>query len=157
MQPEDVETFRLAAWNSHAPGRLRARTGTEIEPRVRDRVDAELTRKTRRAMLARKRAQARRLEAGSNRPPRNDPVHVTATGRAAQPPKGPRLVVRPRGGCLASAGRSRGQWEAAGALLAELDPPTGDRKALREALRGNSAFPLSPYWRSTGLSEPASK
>lgn len=69
VQPEDVETFQLAAQQPHAMAKLRRRIRTEIEPTIRDSVNAELTRKTRRAMLAHERAKARRLQAGSNRPP----------------------------------------------------------------------------------------
>ena len=69
VQPEDVETFQLAAQQPHALGKLRKRIRTEIEPGIRDGLEADLTRKTRRALLAQRRARARRLQAGSNRPP----------------------------------------------------------------------------------------
>ena len=69
LQPEDVDLFQTAAQNPHAIAKLRRRIRAEIEPDIRKKVEAELTRKTHRAMIVQKRAQARRLQAGSNRPP----------------------------------------------------------------------------------------
>ena len=69
VQPEDVDLFQTAARNPQALNRLRRRIRAEIEPGIREKVEAELTRKTQRAILAQKRAQVRRQQAGSNRPP----------------------------------------------------------------------------------------
>ena len=69
VKPEDVEAHQLAAQQPHALNRLRKKVERELRPQIETKVAAELERKTRRAMLIQKRAQARRQTAGSNRPP----------------------------------------------------------------------------------------
>ena len=73
MKPEDKPALREIARQPHALARLRAEIEADIRrelgPQIERRVEAELTRKTRRAMLAQKRAQARRQQTGSNHPP----------------------------------------------------------------------------------------
>ena len=73
VKPEDKSALKEIARQPHAIAKRRAEIEAEIRrelgPQIKKRVEAELTRKTRRAMLAQKRAQARRQQAGSNRPP----------------------------------------------------------------------------------------
>lgn len=69
VQPEDVVSLRLAAKQPHALAQQRAKVEAEIERQMWGKVAAKLERRTERAMLAQKRAQARRQTAGSNRPP----------------------------------------------------------------------------------------
>lgn len=69
VAPEQVEDMRLVAKQPHALARLRRQIIEDLRPKIERQVRDELARKTRRAMLAQKRAQARRQQAGSNRPP----------------------------------------------------------------------------------------
>ena len=69
VQPEDVEAVRLVARQPHAMARLAARTERELRPKIESKISARLERRTMRAMLVQRRAQARRTLAGSNRPP----------------------------------------------------------------------------------------
>ncbi len=69
VRPEDVEDISLAARCPHALSKLKKKILEDLRPKIEKQIEAELTRKTRRAMLAQKRAQARRQHAGSNRPP----------------------------------------------------------------------------------------
>lgn len=72
-QPEDVDALKLAAKQPHSLAQLRAKVEAElrkeIEPRLRRKVEDQLYAKTHRAILAQKRAQARRAAIGANRPP----------------------------------------------------------------------------------------
>ena len=69
VQPENVEAHRVAAEQPQALNRIRRRVEAEVERETRARVGARLDRRTERALLAQRRARARRLQAGSNRPP----------------------------------------------------------------------------------------
>ena len=69
VQPQDADTIRLAAQQPHALNRLRKQVERELKPKITAKIAAELERKTRRAMLAQRRAQARQQTTGSNRPP----------------------------------------------------------------------------------------
>jgi len=73
VKPEDKETLKKIARQPHAMARylaeIEADIRREFEPRIKRRVEGELSRKTHRALLAQKRAQVRRQQAGSNRPP----------------------------------------------------------------------------------------
>ncbi len=68
MPPEDVEDIRLAARRLQALSKLTAEVRAEIGEEIRLRVAGKLERRTERAMIARKRTQARKQGAGSNRP-----------------------------------------------------------------------------------------
>ena len=59
----------LAAKQPHALAKLKRAVQDELKPEIERQVRHQLTRTTRRAMLAQRRAQARRQAAGSNRPP----------------------------------------------------------------------------------------
>ena len=73
VKPEDKVALKEIARQPHAIAKRRAAIEAEIRqelgPQIERRVAAELTRKTRRALLAQRRARARRLQTGSNRPP----------------------------------------------------------------------------------------
>lgn len=69
VQPEDVDTLRAATRQPHIMAELERRVRDEIIPEIRDQVERELLLRQRRAILAQKRAQVRRLQAGSNRLP----------------------------------------------------------------------------------------
>ena len=69
VRPENVETHRIAAEQPQALNRIRRRVETEVERETRARVSARLDRRTERALLAQRRARARRQQASSNRPP----------------------------------------------------------------------------------------
>ena len=73
VKPEDKPALKEIARQPHAIAKRLAQIEAEIRrelgPRIEARVAAELKRKTRRAMIAQKRAQARRQQAGANRPP----------------------------------------------------------------------------------------
>ena len=53
----------------HVRAAIEAEIRQELEPQIERWIAADLTRKTRHALLAQRRARARRLQAGSNRPP----------------------------------------------------------------------------------------
>ena len=69
VQPEHVETHKIAAENPHALAQLRREVQARIEREMWDRVAAKMERRVERAFLAQKRAQVRRQQTGSNRPP----------------------------------------------------------------------------------------
>ena len=69
VQPEDVEAVRLVARQPHALARYRAEVERELRPKIESKISGRLERRTMRAMLVQRRAQARRTLAGSNRPP----------------------------------------------------------------------------------------
>lgn len=69
VREEDIDDLRLAARQSQALSKLKRQVIADLRPKIEAQVAGELTRKTRRAMLAQRRAQARRQAAGSNRPP----------------------------------------------------------------------------------------
>ena len=77
VQPEDVEAVRLVARQPHALARyrakverdLRSKIERDLRPEIEREISARLDRKTTHAMLVQRRAHARRMLAGSNRPP----------------------------------------------------------------------------------------
>ena len=73
VEPEAVPDLRLAARQPHALSKLRQEVEAELRPKieleVRQRITGKLERRTERAMLAQRRAQVRRQQARSNRPP----------------------------------------------------------------------------------------
>ena len=69
VRPEDAEAHKIAAEQPQALNRIRKTVEARIERETWARVAARLDRRTERALLAQRRAQARRLQAGSNRPP----------------------------------------------------------------------------------------
>ncbi len=73
VRPEDVEDLKLAARQPHSLAKLRTEVRADLvkslEPAIKRRVQDELLRKTRRAMLIQKRSQALRALSGANRPP----------------------------------------------------------------------------------------
>ena len=73
VKPEDKPALKEIARQPHAIAKrlaqIEAETRRELEPQITARITAELERKTRNALLAQKRAQVRRQQAGSNRPP----------------------------------------------------------------------------------------
>ncbi|WP_316015342.1 hypothetical protein [Roseobacter sp. HKCCA0434] len=79
VRPEDAAALKDITRQPHAIAALRDRVTAEVEAELRPgilaRVRAELSRKTRRAMLVQERARARTQGAGSNRPP--DAVRFT--------------------------------------------------------------------------------
>ena len=73
VKPEHKEAFKLLSRQPHAISRHLAaferEFKREVAPKVKERIENQLARKTRRAMIVQKRAQARRLQAGSNQRP----------------------------------------------------------------------------------------
>ena len=69
VQPEDVEAVRLVARQPAALARYRAEVERELRPKIESKISGRLERRTMRAMLVQRRAEARRTLAGSNRPP----------------------------------------------------------------------------------------
>jgi len=73
VRPEDVEPLKEISRQPHTIAKRRAKVQAEIErelrPAIKAKVAAQLERKTQRALLIQKRAQARLHPASSNRPP----------------------------------------------------------------------------------------
>ena len=69
VEPEAVDDLRLAAKQPHALARLKRAVQDELKPEIERQVRHHLTRTTRRAMLAQRRAQVRRQAGERNRPP----------------------------------------------------------------------------------------
>ena len=76
VRPEDKESLKMISQQPHAMVRyrakverdLRAKIERDLRPKIEREISARLKRRTMRAMLAQRRAQARRTLAGSNRP-----------------------------------------------------------------------------------------
>lgn len=72
-RPEDVDALKTIARQPHEILKLHRKVTAEIErelrPKIERKISAWLVGKTRRAMLVQRRAQARRMLAGNNRPP----------------------------------------------------------------------------------------
>ena len=69
VRPEDKESLKVICRQPHALARFRAEVEQELRPKIERKISARLERRTERAMLVQRRAQARRMLAGSNRPP----------------------------------------------------------------------------------------
>jgi hypothetical protein len=72
-RPEDVDALKTIARQPHSIAKLRNKVERELiktmQPKIREKVAEQLTKKTRRAMLIQKRAAALRQPASSNAPP----------------------------------------------------------------------------------------
>jgi hypothetical protein len=86
VRPEDVSALKLAAQQPHSLAKLRKQVEADVtanlKPQIINKVEGMLLKRTNRAMLAQKRAQARKSLAGSNRPP--NCVRFTIRPPAAQ-------------------------------------------------------------------------
>ena len=69
VRPEDKERLKVISQQPHAMARLAARIERELRPKIESKISGRLERRTMRAMLVQRRAQARRTLAASNRPP----------------------------------------------------------------------------------------
>ena len=69
VRPEDKESLKVICQQPHAMARLAAQVERELRPKIESKISRRLERRTMRAMLVQRRAQARRTLAGSNRPP----------------------------------------------------------------------------------------
>ena len=69
VRPEDKESLKMIAQQPHAMARYRAKVERDLRPKIERKISARLDRKTTHAMLVQRRAHARRMLAGSNRPP----------------------------------------------------------------------------------------
>ena len=69
VRPEDKESLKVISQQPHAMARYRAEVERELRPKIESKISRRLERRTMRAMLVQRRAQARRTLAGSNRPP----------------------------------------------------------------------------------------
>ena len=69
VRPEDKESLKMISQQPHALARYRAKVERDLRPKIERKISARLERRTMRAMLVQRRAQARRTLAGSNRPP----------------------------------------------------------------------------------------
>ena len=77
VRPEDKESLKMISQQPHAMVRyrakverdLRAKIERDLRPKIEREISARLKRRTMRAMLVQRRAQARRTLAASNRPP----------------------------------------------------------------------------------------
>ena len=86
VKPEDVPALKLAAQQPHSLAKLKKQVEADVtaalKPRITKKVEQVLMQRTYRAMLAQKRAQARRSIAGANRPP--NCIRFTKAPPAAQ-------------------------------------------------------------------------
>ena len=69
VRPEDKEMLKVICQQPHAMARLAAQVERELRPKIESKISRRLERRTMRAMLVQRRAEARRTLAGSNRPP----------------------------------------------------------------------------------------
>ena len=69
VRPEDKESLKMISQQPHALARYRAKVERDLRPKIERKISARLERRTMRAMLVQRRAQARRMLAASNRPP----------------------------------------------------------------------------------------
>ena len=69
VRPEDKESLKMISQQPHAMVRYRAKVERDLRPKIERKISGRLERRTMRAMLVQRRAQARRTLAGSNRPP----------------------------------------------------------------------------------------
>ena len=69
VRPEDKESLKMISQQPHAMVRYRAKIERDLRPKIEREISARLKRRTMRAMLVQRRAQARRTLAGSNHPP----------------------------------------------------------------------------------------
>ncbi|RED10687.1 hypothetical protein [Pontivivens insulae] len=123
-RPEDIPMLKDIARQPHAIAAMRDKVAGEIEAELRPVLEKKIARqmevRTRRAMLVQKRAQVRRQQAGSNRPPDGVRFQLKPPGAVRQRIKQAGWLYDPVA-AVWHLPEDPSHWDNAEALMAELD------------------------------------
>ena len=129
VRPEDKDRLKVISRQPHAMARLAAQIERELRPKIESKISGRLERRTMRAMLVQRRAQARRTLAGSNRPPELVRFLTKPSGAVRNQLKSSGWLYDPVA-CVWHLPDDPAQWPETERLLDELDSYSIERLSL---------------------------